>query len=110
VRQSADLENPPARRDFTATPVIKKGDRDLHPDKHEELKKRIVSAAEAALVHHQLCQRDRRPYPNGTTGTDACRVMEERADRLPGAGDPGESQENLAIDGNVPSMGAGEGS
>jgi len=25
----------------------------LHPDRHEELKKRVVSAAEAALAHHQ---------------------------------------------------------
>ena len=38
---------------LAASLIIKKGDRDLHPDRHEQLKKRIVCAAEAALAHHQ---------------------------------------------------------
>jgi hypothetical protein len=41
------------KRDVTATLIIKKGDRDLHPDRYEQLKKRVVSAAEAALAHKQ---------------------------------------------------------
>jgi hypothetical protein len=32
---------------------IRKGDRDLQPDKHEKLRRRVVDAAEAALARKQ---------------------------------------------------------
>jgi hypothetical protein len=53
VSDPAKLENAPARRGVTAAPIIKKGDRDLQPDRHEKSRKRVVSAAEAALAHKQ---------------------------------------------------------
>jgi len=36
-----------------ATLIIGTGDRDLQPDRYDQLKKRVVSAAEAALAHKQ---------------------------------------------------------
>src|ERR1700719_3846642 len=82
----------------------------LRPDRQDRLRERVVRAAEAALAHHQYVSAvDVLTGAGLLAPTHVESWRKGRVDFLERV-IRGKSQEDLAIDGDVPSVGAGEGS
>ena len=78
----------------------------MHPDHKSELKRRVFQAAEAALSRQQYVSAIDVLCAMGLLARTQVASWRKRANRFPGAGHPGEPQEDFTVDVDVPPVGS----